>query len=111
MAGRLLRDLEARLADAQLLLAGSATTVEIQSAPAHDSRRVVRGGVFVAIPGRSQDGLAFIDDAVQRGAAVVIADRPVAASVPHILVRDARAALAAAAAWWRAIQPKSLRSA
>ena len=100
MAGRLLRDLEARLADAQLLLAGSATTVEIQSAPAHDSRRVVRGGVFVAIPGRSQDGLAFIDDAVQRGAAAVIADRPVAASVPHILVRDARAALAAAAAWW-----------
>jgi UDP-N-acetylmuramoyl-L-alanyl-D-glutamate--2,6-diaminopimelate ligase len=39
-----------------------------------DSRTVVPGAVFVAIAGASFDGHSFIGDAVQRGAAYVIAD-------------------------------------
>jgi len=38
-----------------------------------DSRRVVAGSLFVAIPGARADGRAFIADAVGRGAAAVIA--------------------------------------
>jgi UDP-N-acetylmuramoyl-L-alanyl-D-glutamate--2,6-diaminopimelate ligase len=39
-----------------------------------DSREVVPGAVFVAIKGASFDGHSFIGDAVQRGAAYVLAD-------------------------------------
>ena len=37
-----------------------------------DSRRVVPGGVFVSVSGSRVDGAAHIDDAVRRGAAVIV---------------------------------------
>ncbi|MBL0143413.1 MAG: UDP-N-acetylmuramoyl-L-alanyl-D-glutamate--2,6-diaminopimelate ligase [Betaproteobacteria bacterium] len=40
-----------------------------------DSRQVKRGSVFVAYPGSSRDGRAFIADAIARGAAAVIWER------------------------------------
>lgn len=39
-----------------------------------DSRTISRGWLFVAIQGESQDGRAFIREAVQRGAAAVVLD-------------------------------------
>ena len=74
--------------------------MDIQSPPTHDSRHISQGGLFVAIPGRVHDGVGFIEDAVKSGAAAVLSEQQVAASVPLVVVRDARAALAVAAAWW-----------
>jgi UDP-N-acetylmuramoyl-L-alanyl-D-glutamate--2,6-diaminopimelate ligase len=71
---------------------------------AYDSRRVLPGGLFVAIPGARADGHAFVPAAVAGGAAAVIVERPVAAAgprdVPVIIVAGARPALATAAAWF-----------
>lgn len=66
------------------------------SAIAFDSRRVSPGAVFVALKGLKADGVAFAEQAVARGAQAVAAEsaRPAALSVPWIVVRDARLALA-----------------
>jgi UDP-N-acetylmuramoyl-L-alanyl-D-glutamate--2,6-diaminopimelate ligase len=47
-----------------------------------------------------RDGAAFVDDAINNGAAAVLSEEQVFLNVPLIVVRDARAALAVAAAWW-----------
>lgn len=101
MSQRSLRELLERL-QARDLVATPPATLEasITSAPTHDSRRVSAGGIFVAIPGRTADGASFIASAVGRGAVAVLCERPVTTSVPTIVVRDARAALALTAAWW-----------
>ncbi|MEI6155663.1 MAG: UDP-N-acetylmuramyl-tripeptide synthetase [bacterium] len=100
MAGRPLQELAARLEQSRLLQSPSTAVAEILGAATHDSRRITKGGLFIAIPGRVHDGLAYVEDAIQRGAAAVIAERQSSAPIPHILVSDARAALAVAAAWW-----------
>lgn len=65
-----------------------------------DSRDVAPGGVFIAVPGQRFDGAGFVDEAVERGAALVVAEVPPPAALPCPWVRvpDARAALAALAA-------------
>ena len=65
-----------------------------------DSRRVRAGSVFFALPGQRADGHAFIDDALKRGAAAVVVERPVPAPPEAACVRveDARRAMAHAAA-------------
>jgi UDP-N-acetylmuramoyl-L-alanyl-D-glutamate--2,6-diaminopimelate ligase len=70
----------------------------------HDSRRVMPGGVFVAITGAQTDGNRFAGEAVKRGAVAVVSEqsRPTelatAKSVVWMRVIDARRALAKAAA-------------
>lgn len=59
-----------------------------------DSRLVVPGALFVAIPGTAKDGAAFIPMAREKGAAVIVAESGDA----DVLVDDARAALALLAA-------------
>jgi UDP-N-acetylmuramoyl-L-alanyl-D-glutamate--2,6-diaminopimelate ligase len=65
---------------------------------AYDSRRVVPGDLFAALPGADADGHAFAADAARRGATALLVERPVALSLAQIRVVDARAALAAVAA-------------
>ena len=67
---------------------------------AYDSRRVMPGMLFVALPGLKQDGHEFIAAAVERGAIAVICERdvPTPARVAKIRVDDARAAMALLAA-------------
>lgn len=68
----------------------------------YDSRKVERDDVFVAIRGTDNDGHAFIDDAINRGAKVVVMDddtvRPdsffMHAGVVKVVVRNTRSALA-----------------
>jgi UDP-N-acetylmuramoyl-L-alanyl-D-glutamate--2,6-diaminopimelate ligase len=64
---------------------------------AMDSRRVVPGNLFFALPGRRTDGTTFIDEAVSRGANAIVA-RTIPthppAKVTFIRVADPRAALA-----------------
>ncbi len=62
-----------------------------------DSRRVVPGNLFFALPGLRTDGAAFVDEAINRGADAVVMQKPV--TLPHgrvtfIQVADARATLA-----------------
>jgi UDP-N-acetylmuramoyl-L-alanyl-D-glutamate--2,6-diaminopimelate ligase len=66
------------------------------TAIAYDSRRVIPGSVFVALKGLKADGGAFAEQAVGRGAKAIVAEsaKPGAISVPWIVVRDARLALA-----------------
>jgi UDP-N-acetylmuramoyl-L-alanyl-D-glutamate--2,6-diaminopimelate ligase len=62
-----------------------------------DSRRVVPGTLFFALPGLRADGAAFIDEAVSRGAVAIVTQKMPAlppAKVTFIQVADARAALA-----------------
>jgi UDP-N-acetylmuramoyl-L-alanyl-D-glutamate--2,6-diaminopimelate ligase len=62
-----------------------------------DSRRVVPGCLYFALPGRRADGMSYVDEAVSRGAVAVVAEQLPAhaqARVTFIAVADARAALA-----------------
>jgi UDP-N-acetylmuramoyl-L-alanyl-D-glutamate--2,6-diaminopimelate ligase len=78
-----------------------------------DSRAVLPGHLFVALPGASADGRRFIADAVERGAAAVLApegtvwppDVPPRPLITHPRPRLALARLAAAHA---GVQPKTL---
>ncbi|MGH6970734.1 MAG: Mur ligase family protein, partial [Caulobacteraceae bacterium] len=68
-----------------------------------DSRKVKRGYLFAALPGLKADGRAFAEAAAAAGAAAILTDGPLAASVPVIETGDARRAYAlAAAAFWGA---------
>jgi UDP-N-acetylmuramoyl-L-alanyl-D-glutamate--2,6-diaminopimelate ligase len=64
---------------------------------AYDSRKVTRGGLFVAVPGLKEDGRRFIGEALARGAAAVVFDGPdvlTGRNTGRILVPSAREALA-----------------
>jgi UDP-N-acetylmuramoyl-L-alanyl-D-glutamate--2,6-diaminopimelate ligase len=65
-----------------------------------DSRGVLPGGVFFALPGARTDGARHVDEAVRRGAVAVVG-RGKASHLPlgvtYVEVADPRAALAAAA--------------
>ena len=65
-----------------------------------DSREVVPGSVFVALRGLKADGVAFVRDAIARGAIAVVAEvaAPPDTAVPWLQVPDARLALAALSA-------------
>jgi UDP-N-acetylmuramoyl-L-alanyl-D-glutamate--2,6-diaminopimelate ligase len=63
----------------------------------YDSRKVTRGGLFVAVPGLKQDGRRFIGEALARGAAAVVLDGPdvlAGSDTGRVLVPSAREALA-----------------
>ena len=63
---------------------------------AYDSRRVEPGNVFVALKGQHADGSAFVRQALERGAAVIVAEQaaPDQIEAPWAIVDDARLALA-----------------
>jgi len=62
----------------------------------HDSRRVGRGAIFVALVGLKANGAVFAPQAIASGASAIVAESPApaGASVPWIVVNDARLALA-----------------
>jgi UDP-N-acetylmuramoyl-L-alanyl-D-glutamate--2,6-diaminopimelate ligase len=65
---------------------------------AYSSRNVVPGALFFCVRGFTADGHDFAADAVERGAAAIVCERPVGLAVPEVVVRDARAAMGPAAA-------------
>ena len=66
---------------------------------AYDSRRVQKDGLFVALRGEKSDGHKFIDQAVERGATVIVAEREVQQPrATCVRVDDTRIALADLAA-------------
>jgi UDP-N-acetylmuramoyl-L-alanyl-D-glutamate--2,6-diaminopimelate ligase len=54
-----------------------------------DSRKVLPGGLFIAVPGFATDGFSYVGDAVKAGAAVVVAEKP-CDGVGHVVVENAR---------------------
>lgn len=70
------------------------------SSVTHDSRRVMPGGIFVAIMGAQSDGNSFVGEATKRGASAIISEQPRPADFKGVWlqVADARIALAKASA-------------
>jgi UDP-N-acetylmuramoyl-L-alanyl-D-glutamate--2,6-diaminopimelate ligase len=62
------------------------------------AQEVEPGGLFVAVRGFAADGHDYIDQAVSRGAAVVVCERLTGIEIPQIRVTDSRRALALLAA-------------
>ncbi|MDH5297472.1 MAG: UDP-N-acetylmuramoyl-tripeptide--D-alanyl-D-alanine ligase, partial [Desulfobulbaceae bacterium] len=72
-----------------------------------DSRTIEAGDLFVALAGEQHDGLAFVSEAVKKGAAGIVVARvpePLPA-VPVILVEDTTRALGDLAAYRRSLMP------
>jgi len=99
-----LRDIAGYI-DAQVNGANQDIVVDASSSiVTHDSRRVMPGGIFVAVTGARADGNQFVAEATKRGAVAVVSEQPrpadlsTANSIVWMRVVDARQALAKAAA-------------
>src|SRR4051812_16661424 len=77
--------------------ARDAPPVEV-TALAYDNRLVTPGTLFFCVPGFTRDGHDFAPDAIARGAAALVVERPLGLGVPELRVDDVRAAMAPAAA-------------
>ena len=74
---------------------GSSVSMELDVAHvAYDSRRVEKGGLFVAVTGFAADGNRFIPMALEKGAAVIVTAKKPEEAVPYVLVESDRQALA-----------------
>src|SRR2546423_9092521 len=62
---------------------------------AYDSRRVQRNGLFVALRGEKSDGHQFIDQAIEKGATVIVTEQDVESPrATCVVVENTRSALA-----------------
>jgi len=60
----------------------------------YDSRKIREGCIFVALPGEHADGKDFIQQAIDRGATVIVAnERRPASGVTYVVVKDPLAVL------------------
>ncbi len=66
-----------------------------------DSRKVVPGMLFAALPGQSVDGHDYIQQAMDRGAVAALVSQNVSTSLTVLHVADVLAALGALAGYWR----------
>lgn len=66
-----------------------------------DSRRVLPGQLFVALPGEKFDGHDFLPQVAAQGAVAALISKPVETDLPAVLVKDTRLALGQLASWWR----------
>jgi UDP-N-acetylmuramoyl-L-alanyl-D-glutamate--2,6-diaminopimelate ligase len=79
-----------------------------------DSRAVIQGALFVAVPGTNVDGHDFIEAAVDAGAAAIIGERApsdVTSAVgdrPYVQVADARQAFGQLQAAWQGFPARQL---
>lgn len=104
--GRRLGELLAGLAPAAVLQAQAERVV---AGVCDDSRRLRAGEIFVAVKGSAVDGRQFVNEAVERGASVVVGeDLPASERALVVNVPDARAALAALAQRWYGVDGAGL---
>ncbi|MGA9574122.1 MAG: UDP-N-acetylmuramoyl-tripeptide--D-alanyl-D-alanine ligase, partial [Lysobacterales bacterium] len=66
-----------------------------------DSRQVVPGMLFAALPGESFDGHDYVRQAMDRGAVAALVSRSVPADLPQLQVGDVLHALGTLAGHWR----------
>ncbi len=74
------------------LMGNGAPEVEI-SGLAYSSASVSEGALFFCVPGFTADGHDFAPDAVKRGAAALVCERPLGLGVPEVQVDSVRAAM------------------
>ncbi|WP_207457825.1 UDP-N-acetylmuramoyl-tripeptide--D-alanyl-D-alanine ligase [Herbiconiux sp. SYSU D00978] len=86
----------AEAVDGRLVRAADPATV-VDGVSETDSRLVVPGGIFFALRGEETDGHLFAEQAVEKGAALLIVERELDLDVPQIVVADGYTALAALA--------------
>ncbi len=79
------------------LMGNGAPEVEVTGL-AYSSRSVSEGTLFFCVPGFTSDGHDFAPDAVARGAAALVCQRPLGLGVPEVVLDDVRAAMGPAAA-------------
>jgi UDP-N-acetylmuramoyl-L-alanyl-D-glutamate--2,6-diaminopimelate ligase len=90
------------------LMGNGVPEVEI-AALAYRSSSVTPGTLFFCVRGFTSDGHDFAADAVDRGAAALVCERPLGLGVPEVIVPDARAAMPAVAARFFGDPAKELR--
>lgn len=66
----------------------SITSVEM------DSRQVKNGSLFICVEGYTVDGHDYVLQAVEKGAAAILAQKPIDVSVPVVYVKDTKRAMA-----------------
>ena len=86
------------LAESGLLVGLSGEIPAEASGISDDSRKVVRGDLFIAVRGWNTDGHDFLDSAAERGAAIAIVEDPSRTTLPSLIVREGRRAAAVASA-------------
>jgi UDP-N-acetylmuramoyl-L-alanyl-D-glutamate--2,6-diaminopimelate ligase len=79
------------------LMGNGAPDVEV-FALAYSSESAVPGALFFCVPGFRVDGHEFAQDAVKRGAAALVCERPLGLGVPEVIVPSVRAAMPEVAA-------------
>ncbi len=87
---------------------GESAGVEITGL-AYDSRTVRPGGLFFCVSGFRADGHDFAAQAVQRGAAALVVERPLGLGVPELVVDSVRAKMAPIAARFYGHPSRELR--
>src|SRR3954470_8666536 len=90
------------------LMGNVAPEVEV-SGLAYASTSVTPGTLFFCVPGFKADGHDFAPDAVERGAAALVVQRPLDLGVPEVRVDDVRAAMADVAARFYGDPTRELR--
>jgi len=76
---------------------------------AYSSSGVFPGTLFFCVPGFTRDGHDYAPDAVARGAAALVCQRPLGVGVPEVVVPDVRAAMGPAAARFHGDPTATLR--
>ncbi len=89
-------------------MGADAPHIEIASL-AYSSRQVEPGSLFFCVPGFRADGHEFAPDAVARGAAALVCERPLGLGIPEVVVPDVRAAMGPAAARFYGDPTRELR--
>src|SRR5918994_3051566 len=89
-------------------LLGHGPEVEV-AALAYDNRAVIPGTLFFCVPGFTRDGHEFAPDAVARGAAALVCERPLGLGVPEVVVPDVRSAMGPIAARFHGDPTATLR--
>ena len=64
---------------------------------AYDTRSVTGGALFFCVPGARTDGHDLAWEAIERGAAALVVERPLEVDVPQLVVASSREAMAVAA--------------
>src|SRR5438105_1766903 len=94
-----LAELTRRIPGARLLVPGGVEegASALIDAVVYRADRAAPGAVFCCLRGQRADGHDFAPEAVARGAAALVVERPLGLPVPQLLVADARLAMALAA--------------
>ncbi|MFC5450187.1 UDP-N-acetylmuramoyl-L-alanyl-D-glutamate--2,6-diaminopimelate ligase [Paenibacillus aestuarii] len=74
-----------------------------------DSRKVKPGDLFLCVPGLTVDGHDYAPRAIELGAAALVTERVLDVSVPQLVVKDARYAMAALSAHFYGYASKEMK--